>query len=405
MSGRQTGQKKDDGWISWILIVALFFMGASPIALVLLFLKLFAPDEKRTGKAEIPYRENATQTAQTGTAQKDAPRAARAAREAMRAPQAKKSNASALKLVGVILIATGVLWLRGPLSALGGTDLWMSVYFWPVLQALAAAAGGMGMLLSGVAMDRALRRYPRYLAVLADRDCAETAELARKLGWSESRVRGDLCKMLERGYFGPRAYLDAESGRLYRSGRAEEQFRREQEQASAPPPREAEEGYSGILRNIRRANDRIADPILSRKIDRLEEITAKIFRAVEEDPAKRSRIHTLLDYYLPTTQKLLDAYAAFEETGVEGENLREAKERICATMDSIVAGFEHQLDELYRSDVLDVDSDIRVMETMLRRDMASAEHDFGLGAPPQPASPPQPPEQGGTAAQTAPEED
>lgn len=49
-------------------------------------------------------------------------------------------------------------------------------------------------------------------------------------------------------------------------------------------------------------------------------------------------------------------------------------------MDNIVAGFEHQLDELYRTDAMDVDSDIRVMETMLRRDTASAADDFGLGA-------------------------
>ena len=48
-------------------------------------------------------------------------------------------------------------------------------------------------------------------------------------------------------------------------------------------------------------------------------------------------------------------------------------------MDSIVKGFEHQLDELYQADAMDVDSDIRVMEHMLRRDTGSAEEDFGLG--------------------------
>ena len=64
---------------------------------------------------------------------------------------------------------------------------------------------------------------------------------------------------------------------------------------------------------------------------------------------------------------------------MEGENLRQAKSRIEATMDAIVRGFEHQLDELYKADAMDVDSDIRVMETMLRRDTASGEEDFGLG--------------------------
>ena len=49
------------------------------------------------------------------------------------------------------------------------------------------------------------------------------------------------------------------------------------------------------------------------------------------------------------------------------------------TMDSIMAGFERQLDALYHADAMDVDSDIRVMETMLRRDTASVADDFGLG--------------------------
>ena len=96
-------------------------------------------------------------------------------------------------------------------------------------------------------------------------------------------------------------------------------------------------------------------------------------------PSKKNAAGTFLNYYLPTTLKLLENYADFEEAGVSGENLSQAKSRIAATMDNIVAGFEHQLDELYRTDAMDVNSDIRVMETMLRRDTASAADDFGLG--------------------------
>ena len=198
-------------------------------------------------------------------------------------------------------------------------------------------------------------------------------ELARTLGYPERRTERDLQRMIDKGYFGGKAYLNVEMGYLFRSGEADQALRRQKIET----PKEAEEGYSGILRKIRRANDCIADPILSAKIDRLEEIAAKIFRAVEADPKKLGRIDTFLNYYLPTTQKLLDSYAEFEAAGVEGENLRQAKQRIEATMDSIIRGFEHQLDELYQSDALDVDSDIRVMETMLRWDTASTEQDFG----------------------------
>ena len=101
---------------------------------------------------------------------------------------------------------------------------------------------------------------------------------------------------------------------------------------------------------------------------------------MEEEPAKKAKASTFLNYYLPTTQKLLDSYADFEEAGVSGENVSQAKQRIADTMDKIVAGFERQLDQLYQSDAMDVDSDIRVMEQMLRRDGGSAAEDFGMGA-------------------------
>ena len=184
--------------------------------------------------------------------------------------------------------------------------------------------------------------------------------------------------MIDKGFFGGAAYLHMEMDCFCRTARAAEELRREQQAQQVSP--ETEQGYSGILRSIRRANDRIADPLLSEKIDRLEEITAQIFRVVEGNPAKQKQIATFLNYYLPTTQKLLDSYAEFESAGIEGENLRQAKQRIEATMDSIIRGFEHQLDALYQSDAMDVDSEIRVMETMLKRQRSSVEEDFGLGA-------------------------
>lgn len=132
------------------------------------------------------------------------------------------------------------------------------------------------------------------------------------------------------------------------------------------------------IREMKRLDENIADPGISADIVRLEQVSARIFDEVRTHPEKLPQIRRFLDYYLPTTLKLLENYASFEEAGVSGENLSQAKAKIEKTMDSIVAGFEHQLDELYRTDAMDIDSDIRVMETMLRRDTASVADDFGL---------------------------
>ena len=382
-------RKSDSDWVSWVVIAVLFLVGLAPIALVVLLVKLFGRDGKQRTQApplqtDIPRQPAAGQPG----------RAQQAARKVTRSPAVKKSNAKKLKIVGIVVAAVGILGLNDPIDALFWSDYWMELYFLDLLQYFAVAAAGVALFCGGVSMDRQLKRYEKYLAVLGDREAMPVEELARTLGYPEKRVERDLSKMIDKGYFGGTAYLNMELGYLFRSGKADEALKkqRQKEQTAAQqPPKEAEEGYSGILRGIRRANDAIADPVLSAKIDRLEEITAKIFRAVEEDPRKKDRIGTFLNYYLPTTQKLLDSYAEFEAAGVEGENLRQAKSRIASTMDSIVAGFEHQLDELYKADALDVDSDIRVMETILKRDTASAARDFGLE------------DQGGEAVQQKPE--
>ena len=369
-------RKSDSDWVSWVVIAVLFLVGLAPIALVVLLVKLFGRDGKQRTQAP-PLQTDLSQQPAAG----QPGRAQQAARKVTRSPTVKKSNAKKLKIVGIVVAAIGVLGVNDPLDALFWSDYWMELYFLDLLQYLAVAGAGVALFCGGVSMDRQLKRYEKYLAVLGDREAMPVEELARTLGYPEKRVERDLGKMIDKGYFGGTAYLNMELGYLFRSGKADEALKkqRQKEQTAAQqPPKEAEEGYSGILRGIRRANDAIADPVLSAKIDRLEEITSKIFRAVEEDPRKKDRIGTFLNYYLPTTQKLLDSYAEFEAAGVEGENLRQAKNRIASTMDSIVAGFEHQLDELYKADALDVDSDIRVMETILKRDTASAARDFGL---------------------------
>ena len=354
--------KKDNGWLFWALIVFLFAAQLPLVALLLLYFKLFGNDEKKrtTGKSS---------------------RAGDTVRKMTKSPKAKKSNATILKWVGGLLGVCGLFAIQSPIGALFWSGDWFGLWFEDFMMALTFLLGGGAMAWSGVEMDRALRRYAKYLSVMGDRSTVTLYELASTLGYTERRVERDLQKMIDRGYFGGRAYLNVETGRLFRSGEAREELERQQaEQRAKQAAKTAEEGYSSVLARLRRANDLIEDEVLSAKIDRLESVTARILRAVEEDPKKKENMDTFFGFYLPTTQKLLDSYAEFEDAGIEGENLRQAKQRIEDTMDSIIRGFEHQLDQLYKADAMDVDSDIRVMETMLKRDTARVSDDFGMGA-------------------------
>ena len=130
---------------------------------------------------------------------------------------------------------------------------------------------------------------------------------------------------------------------------------------------------------MRRLNDAIEDPTLSAQIDHLEEITKKIIAYVVEHPQKLSQIRKFMNYYLPTTLKILKAYARMEEQGIEGENIRSAKERIEGMMDKVVDGFEKQLDKLFQDDAMDIATDVQVLEQMLENEGLSGNGGLTLG--------------------------
>lgn len=72
---------------------------------------------------------------------------------------------------------------------------------------------------------------------------------------------------------------------------------------------------------MRRLNDSILDPTISAQIDRLESTTKKIIAQVVQNPAKLPQIRRFLNYYLPTTLKLLNAYDRMDDVGVSGTNI------------------------------------------------------------------------------------
>ncbi len=342
--------------------IALLFIFMAPVGALLLLVKLFA-GEKDPKVIDLEYAPPLESEAVPKVDTRiNKPKKANAATEnQQKNKNKKKSNGIGMRITGVILLLMGVFSFGGAIENIA--EFSWNAFF----TALAFLIGGGALFYKGWQKNYDKNKFQYYMNILGDKSAISIEELAKIDGISVKKAEKNLRRMTEAGYFGDTAYINMELGYLFRNSEADRATR---EEVAA---REA-----GILRNIRRANDQIADPVLSAKIDQLEDITSRIFRAVEADPSKAGQIDRFLNYYLPTTQKLLDSYAEFEAAGIEGENLTQAKTRISSTMDMILKGFSHQLDELYKSDFMDVDSDIRVMETMLKRDTASASEDFGL---------------------------
>lgn len=122
------------------------------------------------------------------------------------------------------------------------------------------------------------------------------------------------------------------------------------------------------IAEMKRLDDNIADPGISADIVRLEQVSQKIFDEVKRDPKKLPQIRKFMDYYLPTTLKLLNAYDRMSGTGVSGENIDTTLAKVEGMMRTIVSAFEKQLDSLYGAEALDISADITVLENMMARE-------------------------------------
>lgn len=100
----------------------------------------------------------------------------------------------------------------------------------------------------------------------------------------------------------------------------------------------------------------------------MEMLVDKIFDRVEQNPASVGDIRKLMEYYLPTTIKLLQAYQDLDAQPVQGENIISSKKEIEKTLDTLNRAFEKLLDDLFQETAWDVSTDISVLHTMLAQE-------------------------------------
>lgn len=302
------------------------------------------------------------------------------------------------RLAGVLCTVFGGIGL-GLTSALLLAMLFLALMarpIWEVIIAgsavLAVLGGGCGILLGyGNSLRGRLKRLKSYLAQAEGKTYCSIQDLAKSLGKSTKFVAKDLKKMIARGIL-PEAHLDDKETCLMLDEVSYQQYQQAQEalkqreqqdrlKKEAPPdapPTELdyliEEGkqYSHILRE---ANDAISGQVISAKLDRLEMVIRRIFESVEKHPKQMDEMQKFMEYYLPTTIKLVNAYRDFDGVEVQGENLTMAKREIEQTLDTINQAFERLLDDLYQDAALDVSTDASVLQTMLKKD-GWADSDF-----------------------------
>ena len=308
-------------------------------------------------------------------------------------PELFKKNTS-LKAGGLVLTICGYTFSAGFGIAIMNL-FFVSIYLggFPIgikiaISILAPLLLGSGIMAwKGSAILSELRRYRNYIAQLQGRTYCNIKELADKNKKSFRFVVKDLKKMIEKGWF-CQGHLDQDDTCLivshdtYREYQNIQKQRIEQKQLEQEQQRQSKNSKNGMnpetervisegkeyVRKIQECNQNISGKEISRKISHMEMLIQKIFDRVREDPDSLDDIQKLMEYYLPTTVKLLEAYQQLDSQPVQGDNIRSSKTEIEQTLDTLNLAFEKRLDSLCEEVAWDVSSDISVLHTMLAQE-------------------------------------
>lgn len=263
----------------------------------------------------------------------------------------------------------------------------------PVWVAMAGCAAGAGLITDGIRELNRMGRFKAYRKVLGEKTHVTLKKLSKAVGKSKKYVRREVERMIREGLF-LEGHLDQEettlitSDETYRNfeeGRrlleqkqkqeAEEKARaealrqqQEKDPTMDPQVRQVLDRGNAFIAEIRRCNDAIPGEEISEKISRMETIVRRIFQRAEEHPEIVPDLQKLMDYYLPMTVKLLNAYADMDAQPVAGETILASKREIEATLDTLNLAFEKLLDSVFKDTAMDISSDISVLQTLLAQE-------------------------------------
>ncbi len=264
---------------------------------------------------------------------------------------------------------------------------------WPtgIFVFLFALLGGfIFMTRKGVIEKDRLKRMKRYISICAGKMYVNIEDLAKQTNKSGKFILKDVKKMLELGFF-PEGHLDEKEACLmlddvtYREYLKVERERKalQAEQIASHVQQDEKEDVQDnenqelqtmlregqeYIRKLHELNDLIEGEVISEKLYRMENLLKEIFERLEEDPSQMAQMHRLMNYYLPTTVKLLQGYEEFDGVSSPGEEIIAAKAEIERTVDIINGAFEELLNKLFQATVFDVTTDAQVLKTMLAKE-------------------------------------
>lgn len=288
----------------------------------------------------------------------------------------KKIKAEGAKgALGIALVASGALYL-GHLLWMGFSEFFHFIFLVLIGVELAAYFSGK---------KKRQKRLVAYQIEAERRTVIPLDDLAGKAGIGKKRVRRELSRLLASGKL-PEWHLDDEKEALLvgaetyehyllsqeKMQKLQEQEKLKQERLQSLPERdsilELERSGERFIEQIRAVNDALPEEEISARLSDLEHVTGKIFGYVEQHPEKLPQIRRFMNYYLPTTLKVMEAYRELDSRGSGLDEVEKTKQEIKQALGNINLAFENLFYSLLQNDMLHVSADISALETMLAQE-------------------------------------
>ncbi|MFL0166639.1 MULTISPECIES: 5-bromo-4-chloroindolyl phosphate hydrolysis family protein [Clostridium] len=249
-------------------------------------------------------------------------------------------------------------------------------------------AASLAFTLRGINLRKRVKRFKEYVKLLRGNSYCSISELAEAVRKKNKFVVKDLRKMIELNMF-PQGHIDDKqtyfmlNNEVYENYLTSQESLKKRNEDELKKQEELKKDFNDPVKmELRNTIEMGRDYIkqigyiinsidkeeISKKLNRLQNIINQILKYVEQNPKKLQEVDRFAKHYLPMTLKLLNAYKELNDQPVHGENIRNAKNEIEKTLDTINNAFENLLDDLFEEIALDISTDISVLETLFTQE-------------------------------------
>ena len=113
---------------------------------------------------------------------------------------------------------------------------------------------------------------------------------------------------------------------------------------------------------------KIDDSDIVKYISEICDNANKIINTIEKDNKKIRNINNFFDYYLPVTLSIIKRYDEIENQDLSSKEMKEFTKNTKEMLKTANEAFSKILDSLYQNDIINIDADMKVFNSMLKAD-------------------------------------